>query len=329
MNKLPKIQLKKRFLTAITLFFVLSIIGTATAQEIQRTYTVINPAINHTLKPGEVTEGTTKVINQSNVPLTFKLNVQDYIVNDTKGTPNFLPPDTLNTKYSAAAWIGVTPSTFTIKPGATQVINYYVQVPADAAPGGHYAGIVYAPVSEVQQEATGGTVNTQIGSLFYLNVSGPITEKAEVSIFNSGSFHEYGPVKILTQIKNMGDLHISPKATITVSGLLFKETVDLVSQNIYPQTARDFENSFGQTLMLGRYKAELIGSYGQENNMPLVATMYFWVFPWKLALIIVLVIVAVVLGTLYYKKHKKNGPKAPQEPKTEDKDRDEVEQKTS
>lgn len=329
MNKLPKIQLKKRFLTTITFLFVVLIVGTASAQEIQRTYTVINPAINHSLKPGEVAEGTTKVINQSNVPLTFKLNVQDYVVSDNKGTPNFLPPDTLNTKYSAAAWIGVTPSTFTLKPGATQVISYFIQVPADATSGGHYAGIVYAPVSEVQQEATGGTVNTQVGSLFYLNVLGPITEKAEVSILDSGSFHEYGPVNILTQIKNMGDLHISPKATITVTGLLFKETADLVSQNIYPETVRDFENSFGQTLMLGRYKAELIGSYGQENNIPLVTTMYFWVFPWKLVLIIVLVSVAIVLSTLYYKKHKKNSPKAPQEPKTEDKSVTESEQKTS
>ena len=167
-----------------------------------------------------------------------------------------------------------------------------------------------------------------MGSLFYLNVSGPINEKAKVSKFATNSFAEYGPVKILTQIKNMGDLHILPQGKITVTGLLLKESQDLVSQNIYPETARDFENSFGSTLMLGRYKAELIGSYGQENNLPLVATMYFWVFPWKLVLIIVLVIVAVVLGRLYYKKRLKNGPKASEEPKEEDK-KEYTEDKTS
>jgi len=328
MTKLPKIQLKKKTLTIITLLFFISVVSVATAQEVQRTYTVINPAIAHTLKPGERTEGTTKVINQSNVPLTFKLNVQDYIVTDTKGTPNFLPPDTLNAKYSAAAWIGVTPSTFTLKPGATQVVSYYIQIPPDAKPGGHYAGIVYAPTTKEQEEATGGTVNTQVGSLFYLNVSGPINEKAQVSKFTTNSFAEYGPVKILSQIKNMGDLHISPQGKITVTGLLFKETADLVSQNIYPQTARDFENTFGSTLMLGRYKAELIGSYGQENNLVLVATMYFWVFPWKLAVIITLVVVAIILGTVYYRRKKKSGPKAPEEPKEENK-KEYTEDKTS
>ena len=328
MIKLPKIQLKKKILASLTLLFVISRVSVTTAQEVQRTYTVINPAINHTLKPGEKTEGTTKVINQSNIPLTFKLNVQDYIVTDTKGTPNFLPPDTLNAKYSAAAWIGVTPSTFTLKPGATQVINYYIQIPLDAKPGGHYAGIVYAPTTKEQEEATGGTVNTQVGSLFYLNVSGPINEKAQVSKFTTNPFSEYGPIKILTQIKNMGDLHISPTATITITGLFFKETADLDSRNIFPQAARDFENSFGSTFMLGRYKADLIGSYGQDNNLPLVASLTFWVFPWKLAVIITLVVVAIILGTVYYRRKKKSGPKAPEEPKEENK-KEYAEDKTS
>ena len=71
--------------------------------------------------------------------------------------------------------------------------------------------------------------------------------------------------------------------------------------------------------MLGRYKADLIGSYGQDNNLPLVATLTFWVFPWKLAVIITLVVVAIILGTVYYRRKKKSGPKAPEEPKEENK----------
>ncbi len=314
--KTPKMQLNKKILIGLTFLFVVPVISSF-AQEVQRTYTVINPAINHSLKPGERAEGITKVINQSNVPLAFSLNIQDYIVTDTKGTPNFLPPNTLNSKYSAAAWIGVSPSSFTLKPGATQVINYYVQVPLDAKPGGHYAGIVYAPITAKQQEATGGTVNTQVGSLFYLSIAGPIIEKAQVVKFFTNSFAEYGPVKILTQIKNMGDLHINPKAMITVSGLFFNEKQDLISQNIYPQTARDFENTFGQTFMLGRYKADLVGSYGKENNLPLVATLYFWVFPWRLAVVITLAVIAIILLTLYLKRKKKKGSKPLEEPKDE------------
>ncbi|MBI3985054.1 MAG: hypothetical protein HY344_03920 [Candidatus Levybacteria bacterium] len=316
MRTLSKNYLNKLLIT-VALVACLSIASTAFAQEIQRTYTIINPAIVHTLNPGQRAEGVTKVINQSNVELTFKLNVQDYIVTDTKGTPNILPPDTLNSKYSAAAWIGVSPSTFTLKPGATQVVSYFIQIPPNAAPGGHYAAIVYAPTTVAQEQATGGTVNTQVGSLFYLTVNGPVKEKAEVSKFETNGFSEYGPVKILTQVKNMGDLHINPKAKITVSGLFFNEKQDLLSQNIYPQTARDFENTFGSLFMLGRYKADFVGSYGKENNLPLVASLYFWVFPWRLALVITLAVIAIILGTIYLKRKKEKGSKPQDESRDE------------
>ena len=115
--KLPKLKIKNRLLIGITTLAVFSVIGIATAQEVQRTFTVINPQISAQVSPGQRFEGTTKVINQSNVSLTFKVGTQDYTVTDTKGTPSLLPPSTLNDKYSAASWIAIYPETFTLKPG--------------------------------------------------------------------------------------------------------------------------------------------------------------------------------------------------------------------
>lgn len=322
-KQLPKNNIKYKkllrflfvsFLLLITSYLLLS---KALAQEIQRSYTVINPQIEVKINPGARSEGTTEVINDTDVPLTFNLTVRDYIVTDTVGTPNFLPAGTLNNKYSAAAWIAIYPDTFTLNPHQTQKVNYYVQVPANASPGGHYAGIVYAPVTKPQQK-TGGVVNTQVGSLFYITVNGPVTENSLVSKFFANPFQEYGPVEVLTQIKNLGDLHITPQGTITVTGLFYNKSQNLASHNIFPETARDFTNSFGQTLMIGRYRAVLMGTYGLNNNLPLIATVYFWVFPWKIAVIIVLVIVALILALLYLRKRKKaKAAKEPQKPEAE------------
>ena len=69
--------------------------------------------------------------------------------------------------------------------------------------------------------------------------------------------------------------------------------------------------------MLGRYKASLVASYGQNNNLPLTATFYFWVFPWRLAIVITLIIIAVILGVMYWRRRKKQGHKGSEEPKTE------------
>lgn len=297
-------------------FLLHTSVPSALAQETQRTYTVINPQIDVSLDPGKTSEGTTKVINETNVPLTFNLTIQDYVVNDTKGTPTFLPPSTLDSKYSAASWIAITPNTFTLNPHESQQIKYYVSIPANARPGGHYAGIVYTP--EVKpQTGTGGIVNTQIGSLFYVTVNGPVKENAVVSKILANSFQEFGPVRVLTQIKNLGDLHIKPTGKVNVSGLFNNSSYDLTESNIFPETARDYENYVGQKwLMLGRYKVELMATYG-ANNLPLSATVYFWVFPWRLFILIILIIIAIILGTKYYKKKKNTTHKGTHEAKNE------------
>lgn len=314
--KILPLKIKKNLIIALILFMVILVVGVAFAQEIQRTYTLINPSISHTLAAGEKAEGTTKIINQANTPLTFKVGVQDYIVSDAKGTPQLLPPNTLNNKYSAASWIGVTPSIFTLQPGASQAVNYYIQTPPSSLAGGHYAAIVYEPVTDASPNQTGGTVNTQIGSLFYITIKGPVKESASVSKFFTEFLHEYGPIKILTQIKNMSGLHIMPKGSITVSGLFFNESQELEERNIFPETVREYENTFGNIFMIGPYNARLAASYGVNSNLPLVASLTFWVFPWKLALIIVLVIIAVALGVTYWRRRQEIKSKEPESPTT-------------
>lgn len=304
MKKLPKLNFKNKLLIGFTISILLAFVTIAKAQEFVRTITITPPTAAVRLDPGKTTEGQMKIINDSPNPITFTVSVQDYIVVDTVGTPNILPPNTLNNKYSAASWIGVSPSSFTVLPGKRQVINYYVQIPSYAKPGGHYAAAVFTPKSE-GGGGTGAVVTGQIGTLFYVTVNGDVTENASVTKFFTDKFHEYGPIKILTQIKNMGDLHITPKGTLTVSGLFLNKSVELPTHNIFPETARDFENSVGSKLMIGRYKAVLLASYGVANNLPLSATVYFWVFPWRLFIIIILLVIAVILGRKYYQKRKK------------------------
>jgi hypothetical protein len=291
----------------------------ALAQEI-RSYTIMPPTVAQKLNPGQSAEGSLKVINGSDTDLTFTVSVKDFIVEDTLGTPKLLPSGTLSNKYSAASWIVVTPSIFRLKPKEEQNLNYYIQVPQNARAGGHYAAVVYMPNSGIQTNGTGAIVNTQVGSLFYITINGPILENSLVSKFSINLFQEYGPVKILTEIKNLGDLHINPQATITVSGLFVNQSQKLTSHNIFPGASRDFENALGQTWMIGRYKAVLIGSYGAKNNLPLVATTYFWVFPWRVSLVVVLVVIALILIGLYLRKRKnerENNNETANEPKTE------------
>ncbi len=325
--KLPNINIKHKKLLGFSFILLFLLLTTSyliatkvrAQEETTRTYTITPPTISEKLDPGGKAEGVLKVINDTDHELTFTVVVKDFIVEDNQGTPKFIPMDALSNKYSASSWIGVYPSKFTVGSHQKQLLNYFIQIPSNARPGGHYAGVLYSPTGSINLKSTGTAVNTQAGTLFYVGVNGPIKESATVTKFFTNNFQEYGPVNILTQIKNFGDMHIRPKGYITVSDMLGRKAIlPLTEYNIFPQAAREYQNAFGGKLMIGRFKAELLASYGANNNLPLVATVYFWVFPWKIAAVISLILVAIILGVLYYRKNVKNtSKKSGEKPETQ------------
>lgn len=273
-----------------------------------RVMTIVPPTENLVLAPGETAEGTLKVVNDSDETLNFVSMMRDYVVKDEKGTPEILPPDTLSNKFSAASWIGVSPANFNVAPHQRQELTYFVQVPPNARPGGHYAAVMYQPTNVIDVKGTGTGVFTYVGTLFYIQVKGDIAEKATVTQFNAKGFSEYGPVKITTVIQNDGDLHIRPTGTITVKNMLGQvvTSINLEQHNIFPEASFLYTNNIGKKWMIGPFYAEFNGTYGLNNNLPLVAKFTFFVFPWKIAVIAVLIIVIAVLGYIAYKRKKQH-----------------------
>ncbi len=290
--------------TLIFILFLLSNAAKANAQEIQHTFTIVPPTVEVSLNPGQKTEGILKVINDSTNPLTFTASVDDFIVDNPNGIPNLLSNNTFPKRFSAASWIGIVPSVFTIPAQSKQILNYYLQVPQDARPGGHYAAAVYTPTSKISIKGTGASVETKIGTLFLISINGNINESSVVKSFSSNPFQEYGPVKLTVEIANNGDLHITPQGEIIVTDI-FGRIVDqqrLASLDIFPTASRIYTNSVGGKIMIGPFKARLLASYGRNKNLPLSSTVYFWVFPWKIAILALLIIIAIVLGIMYWRK---------------------------
>lgn len=284
----------------------------AQAQSVStRNLTIVPPTVTLDMQPGSRKEGVVKLINDSSDSLNLHVDTQDFIVTDNNGVPSLLPPNTYSKKYSAAAWVGVAPSTFTIAPHQKAELTYYVQVPSDARPGGHYTALIFKPASAASGTDTGASVQTDIGTLFSVHVAGPIVEKATVDSFSTTSFQEYGPFSLTTKIHNLGDSDITPQGTITYYNIFGQKVASqyLPEHRIFPEAVRNFENSFGGHWMIGKYTAKFLASYGAKNNLPLVAEVSFIVFPWKVAVVVLLIIVVAVLGYLVWKKRKgKNDP---------------------
>lgn len=306
-----KFIIKKSLPTILFSLFLLVLSQMAFAQEglsPTRSIVISPPTIEHKLNPGERAEGVLKITNSGNTDLTFSANIHDFIVEDKNGTPTILTDDTLSEEYSGASWIAVTPNTFTVPAQSTKEINYYLQIPLDAAPGGRYAAAIYEPIDVIQVEGTGAGVNTQLGSLFYITVAGPVSENAKVTSFSVPAFSEFPPVAVTTEIQNLSDIHVKPSGNITIKNIFGQEIArqDFSGGNIFPEASLIYTNQFftDSNFKIGRYTAELNAIYGQDNNLPLTATVSFIIFPWKIALAVSLVI-AIAIVIFFLTKRKK------------------------
>lgn len=285
----------------ITTCYLLIVCAPKAHAQSQRSFTVSPPAVQANADPKASTQGLLKFTNNSSDELTFLVSIQDFIVTDNIGTPILSASGTLAKKFQASNWLTVDPPIFTLSPNQAQELVYKLRVPQDAVAGGHYAAVVYTPTAKDTDIKTGASVETKIGTLFYIKVKGVINENAIVTNFSANRFQEYGPITISTSIKNVGDIHISPAGNITVESLgTEKEYQNISKYNIFPQVSRDYQNTFGQKFMIGRFKATLTAYYGTNNSHLLTKTLYFWVIPWKLITILVLGIVAMILGLIYW-----------------------------
>jgi len=271
--------------------------------------TAIPPRLELEAQPGEIIVDQLKVRNEGDSQLGLQLKIQDFIVNDKQGTPLPVEED-LADRWASSTWITVSPQKILLNPGETKVLDFVAVVPENAAPGGHYAVVFYSPISNdpETQLGTGNSIagiDPNVGSLIYITVAGDIKEDARVSLLKTPKFLEYGPVAIETEIQNFSDIHIKPLGAITIKNWLGKhvQTLKLEEQNIFPNTGRSFENTWEKKWGLGKYQVQLEAGYGSQGKA-LVATTFFWIIPWRVITITILIITLIILLIIYFKKPK-------------------------
>ncbi len=259
-------------------------------------------------QPGDVVTRQIKIKNAGSDEMVIRPEVKDFIVQNKQGRPIFLDKEVTEheNRWAMSRWINVSPGQFILQPGETKSLDLIIVVPEDAVAGGHYAGVIYRPDSEaVVGDTSGAQINPSVAALVYLTVEGDITEDARVTRFEIPKFMEFGPVNIETEITNFSDIHVKPKASINIYNHFnqLKKNLKVEEQNIFPSQAREYTNTWDKKWLLGRFKAELSGSYGTQGQA-LQAVTYFWVVPWKVILAALLTIILIILTITYLKKKK-------------------------
>lgn len=300
---------KKTISISILLFTFYFLLSTPPIQaQVSTGISAIPDRLEVEAKPEGAITKTIKVRNESSEVKTFKVSLRDYVVNNDKGTPTFLDnADSDNNRWSASSWIQVSQSSITVKPGETKSLNLTVLPPANALPGGHYAAVFYSPDSAASFDTTGAAIQTNVGTLIYITIPGDITQKASVQSFSAPKFSEFGPIDFKSTVKNFSDIHIQPKGAITIKNWFGQETdkLQLNETNIFPFTTRDFFNTLNKKWLFGRYQANFEAYYGTAGGL-IAATIFFWVIPWRLIILIVAAIAIITALVMISKNKPKN-----------------------
>lgn len=272
------------------------------AQEVS--LVVSPPRLDLVGKPGETLQHIVKLTNNSSSQeLILQAFVADFIVTDDAGTP-IKVSESGSGRYLASPWFTLEKDEIVLSPKETVSLVVLVNIPPDALPGGHYAGVFFQPVPSRGLKQTVSYTTSQVGSLFGLTVPGDIQYDALIKDFKViNQISEFGPIDFEAVIENQSDTHIKPLAQITIRDMIGRTltTLPLAEVNIFPFTSRVLTGNWDTVWGLGRYQATLSATYGP--GLVAERTLYFWILPYRLVAALAVVLLVIIVTFILLRRH--------------------------
>ena len=254
--------------------------------------------------PGDNVLNVIKVLNPTDSVLSIKMEAEDFRAVGEEGkviTTSELDEDTT---YSLRKWIKLSPEEFTLEPQEHKLIDFVIEVPENAEPGGKYGSILAGVSGSLSSGGAGTSISTKAGALVLLMVSGDLKENLMVSSFSAPSFSEYGPVPFEIKFKNTGTVHVKPRGFVVVTDLFGKKVteIEFSQKNVLPGATRKNDAIWDTKWLFGKYTATVVGNYGTGNIPFEPRVITFWVLPWKIMLGVSLILLFI---TVFFLKTKK------------------------
>lgn len=233
-------------------------------------------------------------------------------------------------------WLSFSEPKFTVEPGQWKSIEVTFAPPPEAALGYYFVLIFNRQQGPIQiDEGTAVSGAPAILTLANVISDHEISNLRLVEFTTDRRFYEYLPVNFNVRIHNIGNIHLAPIGNIFIDRDDTQDIAVLVVNeevgHVLPQTQRTFTASWvdgfprynykmeGNTYVLdeqgervkslewdfgnanliriGKYTANLLMVFDDgTRDIPIEATLSFWVIPWKLILIALLVIILVLFG---------------------------------
>lgn len=275
--------------------------------------------------PGSLYSGTVKVTNpNANADLAITVSTEDFTAKGEDGQQTFIDPAENNSSYSLAKWLTISEKSFTLKANESKTVNYTINVPQVASPGGHYGVIFFSPTLASGAQANSNSVLAipKVGALILFTVPGAITYNGKISSFETGKksgdtfaakkifINSNNVIDYLTKFQNSSTNHVKPLGDLIIKNMFGKEVSKLKVNdkegNVLPDSVRKFENQSEIKHGFGLYNASVTLAYGDNKNA--TATLTFWIVPWKetAGAVVIIIILIWVFRNISWKRKNKN-----------------------
>ena len=287
---------------ALVSFLLIGLLGSSTAFARSISISPLNFRFDD--DPGEIVEETVVIMNSSfDEEAEVEMLAEQMEPRGEEGGVSLIETQDVDEEtlevLSIEHWIDFEPAQFTLDPREEKEVDFRINVPENATPGGHYVGIIAGTPQDSQVEGGGVGITHRVASTALLTVSGEMEERVSaVSLETDSGYYEYGPVTFSSRFKNEGTVHIRPEAEITITDLRGEKVdkIDVEEATVLPGATRRVETVWDvDTLWGGRYTATLSGVYGEDGQSLGQVETTFYAFPWKYGLVGLLVIVFFIL----------------------------------
>lgn len=286
------------FIVVVSLFFYFTqpLLAQTNEKPASLGLSVSPVTLEFSAEPGTLLESNLRIYNPTDQKIDAYITVEDFVPVGEEGFVEIVEPD-LKRITSLANWIKIEKEKFSIEPREQKTINFSIEVPKDAEPGGKYSSlIVNIGGAPGESDFGGAALKQKIASLILLSVAGATEEKLLIKEFQGPDFQEYGPITFSLYLENQGTVHLRPRGLIAITDWRNHKVADLIipQRAIIPGARRIINVQWPEKNLIGRFTATVVGSYGSLNQ-PFTATWTFWVWPWKVSLLILIIIIALLI----------------------------------
>jgi P pilus assembly chaperone PapD len=245
---------------------------------------------------GDEAGKTINVYNQGSEPIRVSAYAMDFSIG-RDGDFNFYEPG--HESYSASKWLNIKKADFELVPGESKEVEVVVSAPATVEPGGHYAALFFEAVPSGNQSAV--SVSMRIPTLFYITIPGitvaDVIANADILSLQLPGIAERGPVEMGVVVRNSGNVHLTVAAkAYFASSWGNASELDLGQMVILPNSDGVLKGVWQKLPFWGKVRASVaIGYLDQKGELVNKSrTAEFWIVPWSLIGIILVVMGLVV-----------------------------------